>query len=235
MPRLFSKTDKLCIIIFLFYCGGPVLKGMNNACCESVIRIKLPEPRYRSDVSVEQALKERRSVRSYNDEPLTLEQVSQILWAAQGITDKRGFRTAPSGGALYPLDLYVVVGNVNGLDEGIYKYQPGGHSLVMVQKGDKRAELCDATYNQLFVKDAAVDLVFFSVYERITKKYGERGVRYAHIEVGHAAQNVYLQAVALNLDTVVVGAFRDDEVKKVISGEENEDPLYIMPLGKKPE
>jgi len=178
--------------------------------------LSLPKPRFDGGTSVEEALLRRRSVRSYGGTPLTLREVSQLLWAAQGVTDERGFRTAPSGGALYPLELYAVVGKVEGLAPGIYRYKPGEHSLVMVMEGDKRAELCEATLRQTFVKDAPVSLVFSAVYERITKKYGDRGIRYAHMEAGHAAQNVYLQGVALGIDTVVVGAFHDAAVGRVI-------------------
>lgn len=196
-------------------------------------KIKLPEPKYDSNTSVEQALLKRRSVREYKDTPLTLTEISQLLWAAQGITDPRGFRTAPSAGALYPLELYVVAGNVNDLPNGIYKYRPHEHELAMVVEGDERTELCNAALGQPSVKDAAAVIVFSAVYERTTVKYGEKGIRYVHIEVGHASQNIYLQAVSLNLGTVVIGAFDDEEVKKIINTGDEEQPLYLMPVGKK--
>ncbi|MFC1528793.1 SagB/ThcOx family dehydrogenase [Candidatus Latescibacterota bacterium] len=201
--------------------------------CESENVIELPEPRYTSDVSIEQALSERRSCRSFADEPLTVPDVSQLLWAAQGITNERGYRTAPSGGALFPLETYVVVGNVVGLKNGIYRYKPREHSLAPVLMGDKRGELCDSALGQAFLREVPVSIVFSAIYERITEKYGERGKQYTHMEAGHAAQNVYLQAISLDLGTVVVGAFRDNDVKKIIPMEENEQPLYIMPVGKK--
>jgi len=195
-------------------------------------KIRLPEPKYDSNTSVEQALLKRRSVRVYKDEPLALTEVLQLLWAAQGITDPRGFRTAPSAGALYPLELYVVAGNVNDLPDGIYKYKPHKHELAMVVEGDKRTELCNAALDQPSIKDAAAVIVFSAVYERTTGKYGERGIRYVHMEVGHAAQNIYLQAVSLNLGLVVIGAFDDEEVKKIMNMEDKEQPLYIIPVGK---
>lgn len=194
--------------------------------------IKLPEPKYDSETSIEEALLERRSIREYKDEPMTLSEVSQLLWAAQGITDPRGFRTAPSAGATFPLEVYVVVGDVNNLSEGIYKYKPHEHELERVVEGDKRVELCDAALGQRCVEEGAIVIVFSAVYERTTGRYGDRGVRYVHMEVGHAAQDVYLQAVSLNLGTVVVGAFSDDEVKKIINMPDEERPLYIMPVGK---
>lgn len=195
--------------------------------------IKLPEPRYVSNTSIEKALSERRSIRDYKDEPLKLKELSQLLWAAQGITDKRGLRTAPSAGALYPLELYVAVGNVINLPQGIYKYKPDEHGLVRIEEGDKRIELSNAALGQDWVRNGAAAIVFSAVYERTTAKYGKKGIRYVDIEVGHAAQNVYLQAVSLNLGTVVVGAFYDDEVKKIMNMRDNEQPLCIMPIGKR--
>ncbi len=196
-------------------------------------KVELPKPRYNSDTSVEQALHKRRSVREYKDQPLTLSEVSQLLWAAQGITDGRGYRTAPSAGALYPLEVYLVVGNVNGLADGVYRYQPDPHQLVKVADGDRRAELSRAALGQTCVAEGAVVLVFAAVYERTTRKYGERGVRYIHIELGHAAQNVYLEAAALNLGTVIVGAFYDDEINRIIEMKDSEQPLAIMPVGRR--
>jgi SagB-type dehydrogenase family enzyme len=194
--------------------------------------IRLPEPVHDSDTSIEEALLKRRSVRRYKDEALTLAEVSQLLWAAQGITDPGGFRTAPSAGALYPLEVYVVAGNVSDLPDGIYNYKPRNHELARIVKGDKRNELCTAALGQSSVRKAAAVIVFSAVYERTTVKYGERGIRYSHIEAGHVAQNLFLQAVPLNLGAVVIGAFYDDEVKKIIKMTDREQPLYIMPVGR---
>jgi SagB-type dehydrogenase family enzyme len=196
-------------------------------------RIKLPEPRYESETSIEEALARRRSIRAYSGANLTLEEVSQLLWAAQGITAPWGGRTAPSAGALYPLELYVAAGDVEGIDKGVYRYSPAEHELEKVMDGDIRIELANAALGQNSVRDAAIDLVFTAVYERTTVKYKERGIQYVHLEAGHAAQNVYLQAVSLDLGTVTIGAFGDTEVKKIMNIEEQEDPLYIMPVGRK--
>jgi len=193
-------------------------------------KIKLPDPRYDGDISVERALLERRSIRDYSGENLTIEEVSQLLWAAQGITSEWGGRTAPSAGALYPLELYLVVGDVEGLDKGIYRYIPPDE-LVKVGDRDLRSELADAALEQEMVREAAIDIVFTAEYQRTTVKYGERGVRYTHAEAGCAIQNVYLQATSLGLGTVVIGAFYDDRVKDVMSI--REDPLYIMPIGRR--
>ena len=197
------------------------------------IRITLPEPRYDSNVSIEEALLNRRSIREYAGEPLMLQEVSQLLWAAQGITDSRGFRTAPSAGALYPLEVYVVVGDVESLTEGVYRYKPQEHELIKVLDGDKRVELAKAALGQAWVKEAAADIVITAVYERTTVKYGDRGIRYVHMEAGHAAQNLCLQATAMDLGTVTVGAFYDEQVKEVLSLPKDEQPLYIIPVGKK--
>ncbi len=196
-------------------------------------RIKLPEPSYTGNTSVETALSKRRSIRDYSGENLTLDEVSQLLWAAQGITAPWGGRTAPSAGALYPLELYIVVGDVEGIDKGVYKYSREEHELEKVKEGDIRAELADAAIGQACIRDAAIDIVFTAVYERTTRKYGERGIRYVHMEAGHAAQNVYLQAVSLDLGTVVTGAFIDDRVKELVNAGEQEKTLYIMPVGRK--
>jgi len=188
---------------------------------------------YDSDISVEEALLKRRSVRNYTDKALTLQEVSQLLWAAQGTTDPSGKRTAPSAGALYPLEVYVVVGNVKDVARGVYKYEPQQHELVRVLDGEQRKALAEAALNQQSIAQGAIDIVITAIYERTTKKYSDRGIRYVHMEAGHAAQNVYLQAVAMNLGMVVIGAFYDDQVKEVLNLPENEEPLYIMPVGRK--
>jgi len=157
-------------------------------------RIKLPAPRYEGKTSIERAMRERRSVRHYRNEPLTIPEISQLLWSAQGITASGGLRTAPSAGALYPLEVYIVVGNVTNMKSGIYKYIPESHELVKVTEGDKRSELSNAALHQSPIKEAPAVIVISAVYERTTGKYGERGIRYVHMEAGHAAQNICLQA-----------------------------------------
>jgi len=200
----------------------------------SEIEVKLPEPSHDSGVSIEETLLKRRSVRDYTGEPLTLPEVSQLLWAAQGTTDPRGLRTAPSAGATYPLQTYVVVGDVENLTEGVYRYKSAEHKLVKTSEdGDCRAQLAGAALGQSWVKEGAVSIVFTAVYERTTRRYGDRGVRYVHMEVGHAAQNVYLQAVALGLGTVTIGAFHDDRVGEILKLPQNEQPLYIIPVGRR--
>jgi len=220
--------------LFIFVSLAAAAHGWGQVEKEGSVR--LSKPVYDGKVSVERAIKERRTIRDFQPKPLTLNQLSQLVWSAQGITDERsGFRTAPSGGALYPLDLYAVVGEggVEGLESGVYHYLPASHSLQLVRKGDRRKEVASASLWQMWVARAAVIFVITSEYERITRKYGKRGIRYAQIEVGHVGQNIFLQSGALGLGAGIVGAFRDDAVAKAIGAPEAHEPLLIMPVGHK--
>jgi SagB-type dehydrogenase family enzyme len=230
--RYWNYLVILAIALLIFSgCGKPA--AIPTPSSEQPAVINLPEPQYDSDVSIEQSFLNRRSIRSYTGEPLTLREVSQLLWAAQGITDPRGFRTAPSAGALYPLEVYLVAGDVEDLTSGVYRYEPDGHQLVRIIDGDKRAELADAALAQPSVKEGAISIVFAAVYERTTVKYGERGIRYVHMEAGHAGQNLCLQATAMGLGVVTVGAFHDEQVSKLLNLPQDEKPLYIIPVGRK--
>ena len=193
--------------------------------------VSLPRPEY-SGVTVEQALRERRSIRQYKRDSLPLETVSQLLWSAQVITDPHGWRTAPSAGALYPLEVYVVAGAVGGLSPGIYKYLSRQHALKHIAEGDIRPSLATASLQQTFIGDAPVILVISAVFERTTRIYGERGVSYVYMDTGHACQNVHLQAVSMGLGTVVLGAFRDEDVKRLVRMPDEEIPVALMPVGK---
>ena len=157
------------------------------------------------------------------------------MWAAQGLTAEWGGRTAPSAGALYPLELHLVVGNVSDLAPGVYRYRPREHDLVKSRDGDMRSPLAHAALDQAWVREGAIDIVITAVYERTTRKYGERGIRYVHMEAGHAAQNLYLQATAMELGMVTVGAFYEEQVREILGLAKNEDPLYIIPVGRKRE
>lgn len=228
-----SYLGSVAVILITLFSGCTSPIGSSTPPLEQNSAIKLPDPRYDSDVSLEQSLLQRRSVRIYTNEPLTLWEVSQLLWAAQGVTNTSGFRTAPSAGALYPLELYVVAGNIRDLDAGVYRYEPDGHRLIRIRKGDIRDELAQAALGQNWVKEGAVVFVLTALYERTTGKYGERGIRYVHIEVGHAAQNLCLQATAINLGAVTVGAFYDKRVAGLLNLPNDEQPLYIIPVGRK--
>jgi SagB-type dehydrogenase family enzyme len=198
---------------------------------ERATAVPLPSPRRDGGIPLERAIAERRSVREYARGTLTLPQVAQLLWAAQGVTHRDGGRAAPSAGALYPLELYLVAGKVDGLAPGSYRYVPVKHELQPVSAGDLRRPLCAAAHVQECVADGAAVFVFTAVERRTTRKYGSRGVRYIHIEVGHAAQNLALQATALGLGSVTVGAFDDAAVRHALALPEGEAPLYLMPVG----
>ena len=195
--------------------------------------LTLPTPIHDSKTSVEQALLERRSIRSYTGEPLTLAEISQLLWAAQGITGPGGGRTAPSAGALYPLEIYLLAGEVTDLPAGIYHFIPDEHALNLIVEGDGRQALYEAVLSQSAIKDAAAVIIITAIYERTTVKYGERGIQYVHMEVGTVAQNIYMQSESLDLGTVFIGAFHDDQVKRVLQLGKDEIPLGIMPVGRK--
>lgn len=193
---------------------------------------KLPDPRHDSGMRLEQCLAKRRSVRRFKDEPLTLPEIAQILWAAQGISAKNGYRTAPSAGALYPLEVYLVAGRVQDLAAGVYHYLPQNHELQQVLQGDVRVGLARDALGQSAVLHGAASLVVTAVYERTTWKYGQRGIQYVHLDAGHAAQNICLQVTALGLGTVPIGAFYDERVIETLHLPKEEVPLYIMPMGK---
>lgn len=196
------------------------------------VRINLPAPAAHGTVSVEEALSGRRSVREYSPDPLNLSDISQLLWASQGITGAQGFRTIPSAGALYPLEIYVAAGNVTGLPAGVYRYLPASHALERVADRDIRGDLWTNALNQEPIRDAPAVILISADYHRTLQKYGDRGVRFVHLEAGHAAQNIYLQSYALGAGTVAIGAFDDNGIQTVAMLPPDQVPLYLMPVGK---
>ena len=212
---------------------GLLLGGASAmAVAQGASEIRLPAPRLDSDRSIESALNGRRTVRAFAPSPISLADLGQLLWAAQGITSPRGFRTAPSAGALYPLETYVLAGDVAGLAPGVYHYRPDRHRLVLHRPGDRRAEAARAALGQSWMTQSAAVLAFSGNVLRTARKYGRRSERYVHMEAGHAAQNVLLQTQALGLAAGLVGAFRDDELAAVLTLQEGERPLYLIPIGK---
>ncbi|MEW6525729.1 MAG: SagB/ThcOx family dehydrogenase [Spirochaetota bacterium] len=193
--------------------------------------INLPQPSFDGEMSVETALVRRRSVRSFSNTMLTLQELSQILWAANGIS-QGSYRTVPSAGATYPLNCYAIIGDVEKLEKGVYWYSVKNHGLQRMMPYDLRSALCRAALHQTFIEEAPLVIVITAVYERTTGRYGNRGIQYVHMEAGHAGHNISLQAVALGLGCVMVGAFHDDMVKDILSLEKGEEPLYIIPVGK---
>jgi SagB-type dehydrogenase family enzyme len=192
---------------------------------------RLPEPPSASEGCLNTILKARRTTRAFTAQPVSLVEVAQLLWAAQGITAPEGLRTAPSAGALYPLELHLLVGDVDDLPPGHYRYAPVQRALKAVQAGDMRHLIAKAALNQDWVAEAPAIVVVTAIDSRTTSKYGRRGVRYVHMEVGHASQNLLLEAVALGLGGAVVGAFDDADLKQLLRLPGEEHPLAILPVG----
>jgi len=185
----------------------------------------LPPPSLVGEKSLEEVIASRRSMREFTDQALSWSYISQLLWSAQGMTDPGGLRTAPSAGALYPLEIYVA------LPDGAYHYLPPGHAVEPVSAGDLREDLWQAGRRQNALRQAPAIFVIAAVYERTEAKYGERAERYVHMEAGHAAQNMLLQAVALELGAVPIGAFYDDLVQDALGLPADHRPLYLIPVG----
>ena len=186
--------------------------------------MKLPPPKKKGTFSLEETLERRRSKRAYLPRQLTPEQISQLLWAAQGVF-QRGKRTVPSAGGLYPLEIYLVA------KEGVYHYEPQNHELVETLRGDVLPQLCQAVAGQDFIREAPVSIIIAADDRGMEGRYGKRAERYVCIEVGHAAQNIHLQAVALGLGSAPIGAFNDDQVHTALKLPDEHWPLYIIPVG----
>lgn len=229
MPTNFLGVLGVTVLLAIG-CGGSIdamesrLGGAVNESLGSQ-ELVLPEPRRTGEVSVEEALAARRSVRAFADVPLTEAEIGQLAWAAQGVTDRGGYRTAPSAGALYPLELYV------GTSSGTYRYEPARHALTLHREGDPRPAIQAAALHQEAIGDAPVVFVIAAVYERTSAKYGSRAPRYVQMEAGHAGQNILLEAVALGLAAVPIGAFHDDRLQAALSLPDDQRPLYLIPVG----
>ncbi len=191
-------------------------------------KIRLPKPNGQGKTSLEEAIRRRRTLRVFSEKELTQEQIGQLLWAAGGITetiDGAHFRTAPSAGATYPMELYAIT------PQGAFHYFSKGHALETVKTQDIRSLLSTATKRQGLAAKAPLCILICAVFERVTQKFGDRGIMYAHIEAGHIAQNIHLQAVALGLGSVPVGAFEDQKLKEILGLPPEQEPLYIIPIG----
>jgi SagB-type dehydrogenase family enzyme len=239
MISSFKKKAVLVVLVILvgagtMGCPPPAVQAVPEAVPGDVV-ISLPSPRHTGEMSVEEAIFRRRSIRRFTDEPLTLGEVSQLLWSAGGKTIDGvtgATRAFPSAGGLYPFEIYLVAGNVTGLADGIYRFGWRDHSLSLIKEGDFREELMVASLRQGFVHQAPVSIVWVGDFARIERFYGARGVeRYISMDVGGAGQNVHLQAEALDLGTVIVGAFRDAAVQDILGTALT--PLYIMPVGRR--
>lgn len=219
------RVMTLVVAVLVAACGTAESSSSTDLPAQPRPGIELPAPEVAGSRNLEEAIAERRSIREYADVPLDPAELSQLLWAAQGETSDSGKRAAPSAGALYPLEIYVV-------DEtGVYHYVPVGHRLELIVPGDLRAELSAAALDQSAVADAAAVFVITAVEARTAAKYGDRAERYVILEAGHAAQNLLLQAVALDLGAVPVGAFDDADVQRLLSAPSDHEPLYLIPVG----
>jgi len=188
------------------------------------VEIKLPNPRLIGEKSLEECIYERESVRSYKDKKIEIDKISQILWAAQG--KKGDKRTVPSAGATYPLEIYITL-----KDKGFFHYNIKKHILESIKDEDLSKKLAQASWDQYFIAEAYLNVIICAIFERTTQSYGQRGVRYVFMEVGHCAQNVHLEAIALGLESVPIGAFEDERVKRVLDLKKRIEPLYIIPIG----
>lgn len=214
--------------------GGTAVAGCQQEGPEefgSGEEIRLPPPDTTGTVPLERTIHDRRSIRDFRADSLPLSAVAQLLWSAQGITDDAGFRAAPSAGATYPLEVVLVAGSVGSLQAGVYRYAPAEHVLTRIRSGDLRRDVARAALNQRWIADAPATIAVAAVFRRTTARYGARGHQYVHMEVGHAAQNVYLQAGALGLGTTLVGAFDDGEMASVLELADHEHPLGVLPVG----
>lgn len=187
----------------------------------------LPEPAKKGKISLEEVIAKRRSCRSFTGKALTPQQISQILWAGQGITGSKGLRAAPSAGATYPLTLYV------SLPEGVFRYVPEDHSLTLIKSADIRVDLARASVEQYFMTKAGMIVIIAARFERTTSRYGRRGERYVILEAGHCAENMFLQAEALGLGSVAIGAYNDGEIATLAGLEKSEQPLLLVAIGHK--
>lgn len=188
--------------------------------------LSLPAPRLAGALSLEEAILRRRACREFETRPVRIEALSQLLWAAQGITDpQNALRAAPSAGARYPLRLRLFC------REGVFLYLPEGHCLRKLSGQELRGQLAQASYGQEYVAACGAVLLFSGLYERTTSRFGARGRLYVTIDLGHAAQNVLLQAVSLGLGAVVIGAFEEDLLGQLCELPPEETPLYLIPVG----
>jgi len=188
------------------------------------LEIKLTEPKLKGIKSLEECILERQSVRSFKDRDIEIENISQILWAGQGKKGRK--KTVPSAGGTYPLELYVVIKR-----KGIFHYNPESNLLKRVKEGDFGKDLAKASLNQMFIYEAPLNVIICADFDRTCNYYGKKGEGYVYIEIGHCAQNIELEAVALGLGSVPVGAFYNEEVKKILGLPKNIDPIYIIPIG----
>jgi SagB-type dehydrogenase family enzyme len=199
--------------------------------------IPLPEAKFLTGPNIWEIMGNRRSVRDYSPDPIPLQDLSNLLWATQGITEKAPgpwFRTAPSAGALHPMDTYIVAARVGELGPGIYRLRVEDFSLEPKKLGNFASLISQAALDQEIVRNAAVVFVWVAVIQRSRQKYRQRAYRYIYLDSGHIAQNLYLAATALNLGCCAVAAFFDEEVNQLLGVDGKEETaLYLATVGKR--
>jgi SagB-type dehydrogenase family enzyme len=205
--------------------------GLLSATIVSAENIKLPAPRSDGGMPLEAAMAKRRSVREFKPESISIRELSQLLWAAQGVTGPKGQRTAPSAMAKYPLSIYIVPARVDGLAPGLYRYKADGHELETVGP-DKRAAVLETVPKQTALQQAAVVFIVAMNYQKSAQNVTEQTRRYVHMETGLAAQNLLLEAVALKLGSVVVGGINAEAVRKAANLPEAEEVMCALPVGR---
>ena len=225
----------ICILIWTLF----FLLGTATAETDKNL-IKLPTPSFMGNMSVEEAIYKRKTVRSFGKKPLTLSQVSQLLWVANGTIPKDAVtgatsKVTPSAGGLYPLEVFLVVGKdgVKDVPAGVYQYIPRTNSMKLLVEGDKRNSVAKAALYQGFLALAPVNVIVGAVFGRTTYKYGGRGHQYVFMEAGSANQNVCLQAEALGLSVATVGAFEEKPLSKALKLPDSVRPIVIMGIGHK--
>lgn len=233
-----GKITLILLIILLAAVIAYLIWPKSNETQQIIVTgtVDLPEPQITGNISVEQAIHDRRSVRRYTNQSLTLQDISQLMWAVYGITNQTtNFRVVPSAGRTYPLEVYLSIGRdgVKGLNEGVYHYNPFNHSLEQILGNDVRPELSQAANGQPWVKEAPVNIIITGNYQKMIDKYKDEklSTRFVDMEAGHAGQNIYLIAESRNLATVALGSFRDDSVRQILRIPANEKTLYIYPVG----
>jgi SagB-type dehydrogenase family enzyme len=215
-------------IVFIYFCFS-----FNNI--QAMDIIKLPEPKDKKVVYLDELLNKRYSIRTFKQKPISIDDLSYILWCSYGFK-KDGGRVVPSAGALYPLDIYIIAGSIEGernmgIIPGIYHYLPDKHQIELIKKGDIRKDVANASLSQMWMASAPCMIAITCEYKRITSKYRDRGIRYAHMEAGNVSQNIFLATFNTGLGCGIVGAFNDDLVKTVMGINRMREPLLIMPIG----
>ena len=226
MSPLSPLPSRLAITATLLVLAGSVARSQQPAGT-----VRLPEPRRQGAMSLEAALAARHSTRALTRDSLDLADVSQLLWAAQGINRPDGHRTAPAAGGIYALELYVVAARVRNLPAGVYHYRQAGHVLETISAGERLQPVVDSATHQAWQADAAIAVVFAADYQRLGGRFRDRAERYVPMEIGFAAQNLYLEVAALGLGTTFAGSFQDSTMARIVGLPENLRPLGIMPVG----